>query len=60
MMDKLDVLNRDEFVEKLVGLVKNIADNKTSTCFAIDGVWGCGKSFVIIWWILKYFDCKLL
>ena len=46
-MDKLDVLNRGEFVEKLVNLVKNISDNNTSTCFAINGAWGCGKSFVL-------------
>lgn len=46
-MDKLDILNRDEFVEQLVRLIENISDNKTSTCFAIDGAWGSGKSFVL-------------
>ena len=46
-MDKLDILNRDKFVEQLVRLVENISDNKTSTCFAIDGKWGTGKSFVL-------------
>lgn len=46
-MDKLDILNRDEFVEQLVRLIENISDNKTSTCFAINGAWGCGKSFVL-------------
>lgn len=46
-MDKLDVLNRDEFVNQLIRLVENISDNKTSTCFAIDGAWGSGKSFVL-------------
>ena len=46
-MDKLDILNRDEFVEQLVRLIEIISDNKTSTCFAINGAWGCGKSFVL-------------
>ena len=46
-MDKLDILNRDKFVEQLVRLIENISDNKTSTCFAINGAWGSGKSFVL-------------
>ncbi len=46
-MDKLDVLNRDTFVEQLVRLMNNLSDNKSSTCFAINGAWGCGKSFLL-------------
>ncbi len=46
-MSKIDILNRDEFVDQLVNLTKNISDNRTSTSFAINGVWGCGKSFVL-------------
>lgn len=46
-MNKLDILNRTKFVENLVQLIENISDNKSSTCFAINGVWGCGKSFVL-------------
>lgn len=46
-MDKIDILNRDKFVNQLVRLVENISDNKTSTCFAINGRWGSGKSFVL-------------
>lgn len=46
-MDKLDILNRKEFVDQLKKLVKYISANKSSTCFAINGVWGCGKSFVL-------------
>lgn len=46
-MEKLDILNRKEFVDKLVNLTENISANKTSTSFAINGVWGCGKSFVL-------------
>lgn len=46
-MNKLDILNRSAFVEQLVRLVDNISINKSSTCFAINGQWGCGKSFVL-------------
>ena len=46
-MDKLDILNRDEFVEQLLKLVENISANNASTCFAINGPWGCGKTFVL-------------
>ena len=46
-MEKLDILNRDAFVEQLLQLMENISSNKASTCFAINGSWGCGKSFVL-------------
>lgn len=46
-MGKLDILNRDEFVDRLMKLIENISANKTSTCFALNGAWGCGKSFVL-------------
>lgn len=46
-MDRIDILNRDIFVDNLVKLVEKISDNEASTSFAINGVWGCGKSFVL-------------
>lgn len=46
-MTKLDILNRDVFVERLVTLTENISANKDSASFAINGVWGSGKSFVL-------------
>lgn len=46
-MSRIDILNRDRYVEQLCTLVENISLNKTSTCFAIDGAWGSGKSFVL-------------
>lgn len=46
-MQKLDILNRQEFVNKLVNLTENISATRISTSFAINGVWGCGKSFVL-------------
>lgn len=46
-MNRLDILNRDKFVEELLQIVENISDNKSSTCFALNGEWGSGKSFVL-------------
>lgn len=46
-MDKIDILNRDKFIEQLLKLVESISANKVSSCFAINGVWGCGKTFVL-------------
>ena len=47
ILGKLDILNREDFVEELVNLTENISANRASTSFAINGVWGCGKSFVL-------------
>ena len=46
-MDKLDMLDRGSFVEQVINLIENISDNQVSTCFAINGTWGTGKSFVL-------------
>lgn len=46
-MDKLDILNRESFVDQLMRLVENISTGEVSVSFAIDGTWGCGKSFVL-------------
>lgn len=46
-MNKVDILDREPFVEQLFELVKNISERKAKASFAIDGAWGCGKSFVL-------------
>lgn len=46
-LEKIDILNRGQFIEQLVNLVQNIPDNRSSVTFAIDGKWGCGKTFVL-------------
>lgn len=46
-VEKLDILGRDEFVDNLFRLIENISDNKSNCCFALNGAWGCGKSFVL-------------
>ena len=46
-MDKFDILDRGPFVEQVVKMIENISGNKVTTCFAINGEWGTGKSFVL-------------
>lgn len=47
-MDKrLDLLNREEFVGNVIKIVNQLSDIKRGCCFAIEGGWGVGKTFVI-------------
>lgn len=47
-MDKrLDLLTREEFVENVIKIVNQLSDIKRGCCFAIEGGWGIGKTFVI-------------
>lgn len=47
MSEKVDVLNRKDFIDKLIQLVEGFADKKQGCCFGIDGAWGSGKTFVL-------------
>lgn len=47
MGNKIDVLDREEFINKLKLLVEMLANKKQGCCFGIDGAWGSGKSFVL-------------
>lgn len=47
MGEKIDILNRGEFIEQLIQLVAILADNRQACCFGIDGEWGSGKTFVL-------------
>jgi hypothetical protein len=44
---KVDLLGRQLFITRLVDLVNVLSQNKRGCTFAIDGIWGSGKSFVI-------------
>lgn len=46
-MREIDVLGRKEFIDRLMNITNTISANKGNASFAIDGVWGSGKSFVI-------------
>ena len=46
-MQKKDVLNRDPFIENVMGVIETISSRLQGCCFCINGNWGSGKTFVI-------------
>jgi len=42
-----DLLNRQEFVDQVKNIIEIMAAQKKNSCFAINGGWGIGKSFVL-------------
>lgn len=47
MDNRIDLLNREGFIENVIKLVNQLSENKKGCCFAIEGGWGIGKTFVI-------------
>lgn len=45
--DRIDILNRDPFVNQLFNIVEKLSAKKKSCTFAVNGKWGSGKSFVM-------------
>ena len=47
-MDKrIDLLNRESFVENVIKVINQLSEIRKGCCFAIEGSWGVGKTFVI-------------
>ena len=44
---RIDLLNRQEFVDDLFIIADALSRNRKSACYAINGRWGIGKSFVL-------------
>ena len=44
---KIDILNRTPFVDQLFDIVEKLSEKQKSCTFAVNGKWGCGKSFVM-------------
>lgn len=44
---KIDLLNRQAFVDRMIEVTETIAANQKNVCYALNGVWGVGKSFVL-------------
>ena len=42
-----DILGRQEFVDRLKALCDIVSDNRGNVCFAVNGKWGTGKTFVL-------------
>lgn len=47
MENRIDLLNREDFIDNTVKLVNQLSDIRKGCCFAIEGSWGIGKTFVI-------------
>ena len=47
MSEKIDILNRQPFVDNLIDLIKIIAQSGKGCTFSLDGKWGSGKSYVL-------------
>lgn len=47
MGKRLDLLNRESFVENVIKVVNQLSEIEKGCCFAIEGSWGVGKTFVI-------------
>jgi len=45
--EKLDLLNRDDFVNQVMSIMDIVSTAKGSCTLAIDGKWGSGKTFVL-------------
>ena len=45
--ENIDILGRKEWVDRVVNIVENLPLTTSGGSFAINGKWGCGKSFVI-------------
>lgn len=42
-----DLLDRKPFVDRLLYICETLSNNRKGSCFAINGAWGVGKSFVL-------------
>lgn len=44
----IDLLNREEDLKKIINVIETLSTNKeNSNSYAIEGNWGCGKSWLI-------------
>lgn len=44
---RIDLLDRWSFVKRMMDIVHILSEGKKNYCYAINGVWGSGKSFVL-------------
>ena len=47
MNKRLDILNREKFIKNVIRIVCQLSENKKGCCFAVEGGWGIGKTFVV-------------
>ncbi len=44
---KLDLLGRDGFIQQIIEVMDTLSANKRGACYAINGGWGVGKTWVL-------------
>lgn len=54
MLNNIDILAREKFLEQVLNLVHIFAQNKENVTFSINGKWGVGKT-----WIINKFEDQL-
>lgn len=47
MLSEIDILNRQDFIDKIISTVEYHSKNKLKASFSIQGEWGCGKSWIL-------------
>ena len=43
----IDYLQRTQDLDNLITVIHNLSQMKTGSTFAINGQWGCGKTFLL-------------
>lgn len=44
---KIDLLDRQPFVEQMINIIEKLSSQNKNACYAINGKWGVGKTFVL-------------
>ena len=47
MKETIDLLDRGEFIDQLIRVAETLSENKKNACYALNGEWGVGKTFVL-------------
>lgn len=47
MLAEIDILNRQEFINKIISTVEYHSKSNLKASFSIQGEWGCGKSWIL-------------
>lgn len=47
MRGTIDLLDRGEFIDQLIRVAETLSENKKNACYALNGEWGVGKTFVL-------------
>ena len=45
--EKVDLLDRQAFIDQMLLVAETLSKNKKNACYALNGSWGVGKSFVL-------------